>query len=88
MTLRKGATIFTSASSLFNEFSRAVMNVITRKILNSSWAATKLAEKILMKPWIGLPVMAVTTAKVPITDGTTTLARKIIVMMMTRTLIK
>src|SRR5690606_24378759 len=85
MTLRKGATIFTSASKRFNEFNKAVIKVMTRKILKSSLAATKLAENILINPLIGLPVRAVTTKNVPITEGTTTFARNIIVIIITMT---
>lgn len=39
-----------------------------------------------IKALMGLPVMASTTRNVPITDGTTTLARKIIVRMIAATL--
>src|SRR5690554_831918 len=88
ITFLNGATIFTSASMAFNELRSAVMNVMTRKILNNSLAATKLAEKMPMSPLIGLPVMANTTRNVPMTDGTTTLARLIMVKMITITLIK
>lgn len=76
----------TSACSTFSALSSAVMKVITRKILNSSLAATKLAVKMPTSAWMGLPVKASTTRKVPSTDGTTTLARKTIVRMMATTL--
>ena len=88
ITRRNGCTIRTSACSVLSALSSAVMNVITRKILNSSLAATKLAEKMPISALTGLPVMANTTRKVPMTDGTTTLARKIIVRMMAATLIR
>ncbi|MNJ57399.1 hypothetical protein D3C77_529870 [compost metagenome] len=88
ITRRNGCTMRTSACKVFREFSRAVMKVMTRKMLNNSLAATKLAEKMPISALIGLPVMASTTRKVPITDGTTTLARKIIVRMMAATLIR
>jgi len=88
MTRRNGCTMRTSACRVFNALSSAVMKVITRKMLNSSFAATKLAEKMPIRALIGLPVMASTTRKVPITDGTTTLARRIIVRMMAATLIR
>ncbi|MNU00199.1 hypothetical protein D3C72_2432700 [compost metagenome] len=78
----------TSACKVLSELSRAVMKVMTRKILKSSLAATKLAEKMPIRALIGLPVMASTTRKVPMTDGTTTLARRIIVKMMAATLIR
>ncbi|CFU80774.1 Uncharacterised protein [Bordetella pertussis] len=86
MTRRKGCTMRTSACSTFSALSSAVMKVITRKILNSSLAATKLAVKMPTSAWMGLPVKASTTRKVPSTDGTTTLARKTIVRMMATTL--
>lgn len=88
ITRRNGCTMRTSACSVLSALSRAVMKVITRKILKSSLAATKLAEKIPISALIGLPVMASTTRKVPITDGTTTLARRIIVRMIAATLIR
>ncbi len=56
----------------FSALSSAVMKAITRKILNSSLAATRLAEKDAPSALTGLPVMARITRKVPTIDGTTT----------------
>ena len=44
-------------------YKRQVMKVMTRKMLKSSLAATKLAEKMPISALIGLPVMASTTRK-------------------------
>ena len=48
-------------------------------MLNSSLAAMKLALKMLPSALTGLCVQASATRKVAMTEGTTTLARKIIV---------
>ena len=69
----------------FRAFSRAVISAITRKMLNSSLAAVKLALNMLPSAVTGLCVHARVTRKVATTDGTTTLARKIIVSTTTAT---
>ena len=79
MTARNGSTIRMSERSIFRAFSRAVISAITRKMLNSSLAAVKLALKMLPSAVTGLCVQASVTRNVATTDGTTTLARRIIV---------
>ncbi|MNT74303.1 hypothetical protein D3C72_2131110 [compost metagenome] len=74
-----------SERSVLSALSSAVMNAITRKILNSSLAATRLAENTPPSAETGLPVRAKTTRAVPTMEGTTTLARRIIVSTMTAT---
>ncbi len=85
ITTRNGSTMRISERSVFSALSSAVMKAITRKMLNSSLAATRLAEKIPPSADTGLPVSANTTRNVPRIDGTTTLARRIMVMTITAT---
>ena len=66
----------------FSEFNKAVIKAMTRKMLKSSLAATKLAPKTLPTASSGFPVQARTTKKVATIEGTRTLARNIIVAMM------
>ncbi|EWS63439.1 hypothetical protein Y695_03329 [Hydrogenophaga sp. T4] len=74
--------------SALSELSRAVIRAMTRKMLNSSLAATKLAPKMLPTASRGLPVQAKTTRKVATMEGTSTLARNIMVTMMQTTPIR
>ncbi|MGY4425720.1 hypothetical protein ACVWY2_008169 [Bradyrhizobium sp. JR6.1] len=74
-----------SERSTLSAFSSAVISAITRKMLNSSLAAVKLALKTLASAATGLCVQANATRSVAITDGTTTLARQIMVRTMTAT---
>ena len=66
-------------------FSRAVISAMIRKMLNSSLAATMLALNMLPIPVMALPLQAKATTTVASIDGTTTLARKAMVKMMTST---
>src|ERR1700730_10967479 len=79
ITVRNGCTIRTSERSDFSAFSSEVISAITRKMLNSSLAATKLALKMLPNALTGLWVHTIATAKVAMMEGTTTLARRTIV---------
>ncbi|CFL97065.1 Uncharacterised protein [Bordetella pertussis] len=85
MTARKGCTMRTSEPSVLSALSRAVMNAMTRNMLKSSLAAMKLALNTAVTPLTMLPPKAMPTSNVPSRDGTTTLARKIIVITMTTT---
>ena len=79
MIARNGCTISTSERSAFKAFNSAVIRAITRKMLNSSLAATKLALKMLETAPTGLPVQASVTTKVATIEGSTTLARSTMV---------
>ena len=79
MTVRNGCTISTSERSDFSAFNSEVISAITRKMLNSSLAATKLALKMLPSALTGLWVQTRATAKVATIEGTTTLARRTMV---------
>src|SRR5437867_2799268 len=79
MTARNGSTIRMSERNTFSAFNNAVISAITRKMLNSSLAAVKLALKMLATAETGLCVHANVTRNVAITDGTTTFARQIMV---------
>ncbi len=85
MTARNGSTMRMSERSTLSAFNSAVISAMTRKILKSSLAAVKLALKILASAETGLCVQASATRNVAITDGTTTLARQIIVRTMVAT---
>lgn len=74
-----------SERNTLSAFNSAVMSAITRNMLKSSFAAVKLALKMLPSAAIGLCVQASATRKVATTDGTTTLARQIIVRTMMAT---
>ena len=69
----------TSERSDFSAFKSDVISAITRKMLNNSLAATKLALKMLPSALTGLCVHTNATAKVATMEGTTTLARSTIV---------
>src|SRR5438093_2237431 len=85
MTARNGSTIRMSERNTFSAFNNAVISAITRKMLNSSLAAVKLALKMLATAETGLCVHANVTRNVAITDGTTTFARQIMVRTMMAT---
>jgi len=85
ITARNGSTMRMSERRPFSALSSAVISAITRKMLKSSLAATKLAPKMLPMAETGLPDQAKATQKVATIDGTTTLARKIIVTTITAT---
>src|ERR1700728_1814719 len=85
MTARNGSTMRTSERNTLSALSNAVISAITRKMLNRSLAAVKLALKMLDSAETGLCVQVSVTRNVAITDGTTTFARQIIVSTMTAT---
>src|SRR5437867_13094024 len=85
MTKRNASTIRMSERNTFSAFNNAVISAITRKMLNSSLAAVKLALKMLATAETGLCVHANVTRNVAITDGTTTFARQIMVRTMMAT---
>ncbi len=85
MTARNGSTMRMSERRSFSALSSAVISAITRKMLNSSLAAVKLALKTLSSAVTGLCVQANATRTVARMDGTTTLARMIMVTTITST---
>jgi len=85
ITARNGSTILMSERSVRNAFKSAVISAITRKMLNSSRAAVKLALNTLASAVTGLCDHASATRKVASIDGTTTLARIIMVTTITAT---
>lgn len=85
MMRRKGRTIFWSAPSARSAFSREVIKAMTRKMLNSSFAATREPLNTAMVAATMLPEKVAATAKVATIASTTTFARMIIERMIAAT---
>ena len=83
ITRRNGVTIRRSAPISRSAPSIAVTSAMIRKMLNSSWAATRLALKIDDRPVMTLPENTHAVRKVAMTAGTTMFLRSAIVARMT-----
>lgn len=83
MTRRNGATIIRSAPSWRSAPSIAVTIAMMRKMLNSSFAATRLALKMADSPVTILPEKTSAVRNVAMTAGTTMFFRSAMVARMT-----
>ena len=83
ITRRNGVTISRSAPISRRAPSIAVTSAMMRKMLNNSWAATRLALKIDDRPVMMLPENAHAVSIVAATAGTTMFLRIAIVIRMT-----
>ena len=85
ITGRNGATIFLSAPSARSAPSMPVTRAMIRKMLNSSWAATRLALNTAVSPVTMLLLNTSAVRNVKVTAGTMMFLRVIIVARITMT---